>query len=83
MVGGSVPLLLQSLILGSLISITGTKKMGILLAKQNMDLAFLVELYELGKIKPIIDKQYSLKQVPEAFRYFGEGRARGKIIIQA
>jgi len=30
---------------------------------------------------PVIDKRYSLSEVPEALRYFGEGHARGKIVI--
>ena len=45
------------------------------------DLAFLIELVQAGKMKPIIDRRYPLSEVPEAFRYYGEGRARGKIVI--
>ena len=45
------------------------------------DLAFLIELVQTGEIKPVIDRRYPLSEVPEALRYFGEGRARGKIVI--
>ena len=36
---------------------------------------------KMGHISRIIDKQYPLSQAPEALRYLGEGRAKGKIII--
>jgi hypothetical protein len=39
------------------------------------------ELFEAGKVKPVIDGPYKLSEVPEAIRYFGEGNHRGKIVI--
>ena len=45
------------------------------------DLAVLKELVETGKVAPVIDRHYSLSDVPEALRYQGAGRARGKIVI--
>ena len=45
------------------------------------DLAILAELMEKGEVKPVIDRRYTLEQVPEALRYSESGRARGKIII--
>jgi NADPH:quinone reductase-like Zn-dependent oxidoreductase len=45
------------------------------------DLALLGDLMHAGKITPVIDRRYSLKDVPEAMRYLGEGHTRGKIII--
>ncbi len=45
------------------------------------DLVFLKELIEAGKVVPVIDKQYSLSETPEALRYLGEGHARGKVVI--
>ncbi len=71
----------QTLFLGSLISMTGTKKMGILGAKPNKDLAFMKELLEAGKVVPVIDRRYPLSEVAEALRYFGEGHAQGKVVI--
>jgi len=55
--------------------------MGVLMLKPNKDLAFMKELVEAGKVKPIIDKRYPLSEVPEALRYFGKGDAKGKIAI--
>jgi NADPH:quinone reductase-like Zn-dependent oxidoreductase len=34
-----------------------------------------------GKVKPVIDKRYSLREVPEAIRYLEEKHARGKVVI--
>jgi len=55
--------------------------MGVLMHKPNKDLAFMIELLEAGKVKPVIDKRYTLSEVPEALRYFGEGHAKGKVVI--
>lgn len=82
MVGGSTALIFQLLFLGSWISMTGRKKMTILAHKPNKkDLTFMTELFEAGKVVPVIDKCYPLSEVPEALRYFGEGHAQGKVII--
>ncbi len=51
------------------------------MAKPNKDLAFIIELIESGKVIPVIDRQYPLSKVPEALRYLGEGRAKGKVVI--
>ncbi len=45
------------------------------------DLALLAELIEAGTISPVIDRRYTLGDVPEAIRYVGEGAPRGKVII--
>lgn len=41
----------------------------------------LNSLFEEGKMIPVIDRVYPLSEVPDAFRYFGSGRVKGKIII--
>ena len=55
--------------------------MGNLLVKPNKDLAFMKELIEAGKVKPVIDRRYTLSEVAEALRYYGEGHAQGKVVI--
>jgi NADPH:quinone reductase-like Zn-dependent oxidoreductase len=45
------------------------------------DLTDLGALIEAGKITPVIDRRYTLSEVPEALRYLKEGHARGKIVI--
>ena len=72
----------QALLLGPWISLTGSQKMGAFLAQANQkDLVFLKELIETGKVKPIIDRCYPLCEVAEAFRYYKERHARGKVVI--
>ncbi|MDB6088358.1 MAG: Alcohol dehydrogenase zinc-binding domain protein [Gammaproteobacteria bacterium] len=45
------------------------------------DLEFLSGLLQAGKVTPVIDRRYSLSEVPAAIRYLEEGRARGKVVI--
>lgn len=44
-------------------------------------MAALAEFLEAGKLAPVIDRTFPLKEVPEAMRYLQTGQARGKIII--
>ncbi|MGB3715671.1 MAG: NAD(P)-dependent alcohol dehydrogenase [Candidatus Promineifilaceae bacterium] len=82
MVGGSTAQKLQALLLGPWISMIGSKKMGSFMGKPNQkDLVFMKELLEAGKVVPVIDRRYPLGEVAEAFRYFGEGHAQGKVVI--
>ena len=84
MLGASTARLLQGTFLGPLISMSGSKKMGMMWwwkpFKQE-DVAFLKELIESGRVAPVIDRRYTLGEVPEALRYLEEGHARGKIVI--
>ncbi|MFQ5743640.1 MAG: NAD(P)-dependent alcohol dehydrogenase [Acidobacteriota bacterium] len=45
------------------------------------DLVVLKDLIEAGKVTPVIDRSYSLIEVPEAIRYLEEGHAQGKVVI--
>ena len=82
-VGGSLASFLQVLTIGALISKVGNKKLGLNVYKPNKeeDLASLTELFEAGKVVPVIDRRYPLSEVPEALRYLEEGHALGKIVI--
>ena len=72
----------QAMLLGPLLSMMGSNKIGTVFAPPTQqDLDFLGELYEAGKLVPIIDRRYPLREVPEAPRYYGEGGARGKVVI--
>jgi NADPH:quinone reductase-like Zn-dependent oxidoreductase len=82
-VGGSTAAIFQALLLGPLISRNGSKKMGIVMGKPNKkeDLAFLQELFESGKVLPVIDRSYPLSATAEALQYVEQGHACGKVII--
>ena len=82
MTGGSGAQMFQAMTLGPIMSMTGSKKMGNTMAKPNKkDLALLAELLETGKVVPVIDRRYPLREVPEAIRHLEEGHARGKVVI--
>lgn len=81
-VGGSGSQMFQAMTVGAWISKTSSKKMGTFLQRANQkDLILLKELMESGKVKPVIDRQFTLSEVPEAFRYFEQGHAQGKVVI--
>jgi NADPH:quinone reductase-like Zn-dependent oxidoreductase len=45
------------------------------------DLTLLAGLMENGDVKPVIDRRYELSQMVDALTYFGEGHARGKVVV--
>jgi NADPH:quinone reductase-like Zn-dependent oxidoreductase len=53
----------------------------VLAMANTQDLEYLKELIEAGKVTPIVDRTYSLSEVPDAIRYLNQGHARGKIVI--
>ena len=80
-VGGSISRLLQALLLGPLISIIHKKHIRIVSLKTNKDLLFMNELFETGKVKPVIDGPYKLEEFQEAFRIFDKAEHKGKVVI--
>jgi NADPH:quinone reductase-like Zn-dependent oxidoreductase len=59
-----------------------SQKLVAFLARPNKeDLTIMHDLMKAGKVKPVIDKHYSLSEVPEAIRYLEEKHARGKVVV--
>ena len=80
-VGGSMVRLLQALILKPWISLITKNQIRIVMLKPNKDLAYMNELFEAGKVRPVIDGPYKLDEVPKAFTIFGKGDHKGKLVI--
>lgn len=81
--GGSLPQVLQAMLLGPLISRIGSKKIGFqgIATTPQKDLLVIKALLEAGKIVPVIDKRYPLRETAEAIRYLVEEHAQGKVVI--
>ena len=63
-------------------SIRGTQKSVFFIAKLTQkDIEAIAELMAAGKVTTAIDRRYMLDQLTEAFAYFNEGHARGKIAL--
>jgi len=81
-IGGSMAQYITAKLLGPLICLLGSKKMGSMFANPTQkDYSFLIELFETGKVVPVIDRRFTLSEVAEALRYLEEGHAQGKVII--
>lgn len=61
----------------------GGKQLGLMeTAKPNKkDLLVIQEMLEAGKLVPVIDRCYPLREVPQAIGYLEQGHARGKVVI--
>jgi NADPH:quinone reductase-like Zn-dependent oxidoreductase len=75
---GPFPRLIKAFALSRVVS----QDMGMMLADMNVkDLTVLSDLMQSGKVTPVIDRRYTLRDVPEAIRYLEQGHARGKVVI--
>lgn len=82
-VGGSLGIVFQLLLFGAWIKNTRKKNLRLLAVQPNRnDLLSITQLCTAGKIIPIVDRIFPFRETPEALRYLGEGRARGKIVIR-
>ncbi|MBK8904473.1 MAG: NAD(P)-dependent alcohol dehydrogenase [Anaerolineaceae bacterium] len=81
--GGSLAQVLKAILLGPLVSRIGSRKIGFMgiATTPQKDLLVFKELLEAGKLVPIIDKCYPLRETAIAVRYLVENHAQGKVII--
>ena len=69
---------LQALVLSPFVS----QKFVMFIAKLSKeDLSMVGELIATGKVTPVIDRRYSLSEVPQAVGYLEQGHAGGKVVI--
>ena len=80
--GGRTSTVNQIMFLGPVFSMFGKRKYTILLHKANKGLDVMSDLLRTGNVVPVIDQCFPLEQVPEAMRYYGQGKTKGKIVIK-
>jgi len=82
--GGPTARILQSIVLGPVISITGRKRMGLMLWWKPFkaeDVATLATLMAEGQLATAIDRRFPLAEVVDALHYVDEGHPKGKVVI--
>ena len=73
---------LTRLLAAPLVSRFGSQRVTPFLARvRHEDLVALKDLVDAGTVSPVIDRRYSLGDVPDALRYLGTRQARGKVVI--
>ena len=81
-VGGSIARLFQVMLFGWWISRISDRRVKSLAQKPTQaDLIVLKDLIEAGKVRPYVDRCYSLGEIPEAIRTIEERQVKGKIAI--
>jgi NADPH:quinone reductase-like Zn-dependent oxidoreductase len=60
---------------------TEQKMLGLISKERQQDLLTLKDLIEAGKLTPVIDRTYPLREAPQAIRYLEQGHARGKVVL--
>ena len=82
MVGGSTARLFQMMLLRPWVARTSDYRLATFMATPNpADLRVLADLIETGSVTPVVDRLFSLEEVPDAIRYVETGRARGKVVV--
>ena len=82
MIGGTSAQMSEAIFRGPLLSLSGSKKLGMLNAKANQpDLAAVRDLLAAGKIIPVIAGRFPLAQIVDALKLVDEGHAQGKVVI--
>jgi NADPH:quinone reductase-like Zn-dependent oxidoreductase len=82
--GGTSVTVFSSMILGPLASIGRDRRMGLLLWWKPFnadDVATLIRLIAEGKVRPVIERTFTLGEAVDALRHVEAGLARGKVVI--
>lgn len=83
-VGGPVPTLLRILTVGVVVGRLTGRRMGMLVVKPGpAHFGPLADLCVSGDVEIHIDRTFALDDVPQALSYVGEGKALGKVVVEA
>jgi NADPH:quinone reductase-like Zn-dependent oxidoreductase len=77
----SLAIVVQALAVPLRSRLRGQRMVSFLASITREDLLILGELAAAGKIAPVIDRTYPLREAAEAIRYVETGQARGKVVI--
>jgi len=82
MVGGSLQQMIKCMLFRRLMSTGGRRVLTFLSKYKRVDLESIVDLLKQGKVKPVIDRSYSLGEAAAAMEYASRGHAQGKVIVE-
>ncbi|QBX55530.1 NAD(P)-dependent alcohol dehydrogenase [Nocardioides seonyuensis] len=81
-VGGSVGTMLRVLTAGSVVGLLTGRSIGVLAVNEGPDhFEPLADLCAAGDVEIVIDRTFSLEEVPAALLHVGEGKALGKVVV--
>jgi NADPH:quinone reductase-like Zn-dependent oxidoreductase len=81
-VGGNSVRIIQLIFFVPMLAKACKKKALVVMHKPNKDMHKILELFDSGKAKPVIDRCFPLKETANAFRHFEEGHFKGKVVIK-
>jgi NADPH:quinone reductase-like Zn-dependent oxidoreductase len=61
---------------------TTKRTVGFIAKLTNLDLLTMRDLLESGKVVPVIDRNYSLRDTSDALTYLSQGHAQGKVVLR-
>lgn len=82
MVGGKPGRIMQTMIIGPILSLFGNKKFGVLIHEPNKNLDKLADLLASTRVNSIIDQHYPLSNTAQALQRIGDGKVKGKLILK-
>jgi NADPH:quinone reductase-like Zn-dependent oxidoreductase len=81
-VGGTMPVLFGTLIVGKMVSRNNGQRFGMLAYRVNDGLDKLIGMFRKGEVLPVIDSVFPLDRSADAFRHFASGTFLGKVLIK-
>jgi NADPH:quinone reductase-like Zn-dependent oxidoreductase len=79
--GGAMAQIFEPMFLGPWIKTKGQQIGNLSAVPDQRDLIAVKELIEAAKVTPVIDRCYPLSEAAQALAYYGQGHARGKVVI--